>query len=102
MSLKYIKFFREIGIEDVESVGGKNASLGEMYQNLTAHGVKVPNGFAITAEAYSYVLEANDALEALHAELDILDPENVDDLQKKGKRCREIVYNCSIPDDLRL
>ena len=102
MSLKYIKFFREIGIEDVESVGGKNASLGEMYQNLTAHGVKVPNGFAITAEAYSYVLEANDALEALHAELDILDPENVNDLQKKGKRCREIVYNCSIPDDLRL
>ncbi len=102
MSLKYIKFFHEIGIEDVESVGGKNASLGEMYQNLTSQGVKVPNGFAITAEAYSYVLEVNNALEALHSELDILDPENVDDLQKKGKRCREIVYNCSIPDDLRL
>ena len=102
MSLKYIKFFHEIGIEDVESVGGKNASLGEMYQNLTSQGVKVPNGFAITAEAYSYVLEVNNVLEALHSELDILDPENVDDLQKKGKRCREIVYNCSIPDDLRL
>ncbi len=102
MSLKYIKFFHNIGIEDVEIVGGKNASLGEMYQNLTAEGVKVPNGFAITAEAYSYVLQANNALEALHAELDILDPENVDDLQKRGKRCREIVNNCSIPDDLRL
>ncbi|MDD2358061.1 MAG: phosphoenolpyruvate synthase [Thiovulaceae bacterium] len=102
MSFKYIKFFREVGIEDVESVGGKNASLGEMYQNLTSQGVKVPNGFAITAEAYSYILEVNNALEALHGELDILDPENVDDLQRKGKKCREIVYNCSIPDDLRL
>ena len=102
MSSKYIKFFHEIGIEDVQSVGGKNASLGEMYQNLTAHGVKVPNGFAITAEAYSYVLEANGVLEALHVMLDGLNPESVDDLQARGKKCREIVYNCIIPDDLRL
>ena len=102
MSSKYIKFFHEIGIEDVQSVGGKNASLGEMYQNLTAHGVKVPNGFAITAEAYSYVLEANGVLEALHVMLDGLNPESVDDLQARGKKCREIVYNCVIPDDLRL
>jgi pyruvate,water dikinase len=102
MSLKYIKFFHEIGIEDVLSVGGKNASLGEMYQNLTAQGVKVPNGFAITAEAYSYVLESSGALKALHVMLDGLNPESVDDLQAKGKKCREIVYNCTIPDDLRL
>ena len=102
MSFKYIKFFHEIGIEDVQSVGGKNASLGEMYQNLTAHCVKVPNGFAITAEAYSYVLESNGALKALHVALDGLNPESVDDLQTRGKKCREIVYNCVIPDDLRL
>ena len=102
MSLKYIKFFHEIGIEDVESVGGKNASLGEMVQNLTAQGIKVPNGFAITAEAYSYVLESNGALEALYVMLDGFDSNNVDELQTRGKKCRELVYNCVIPDDLRL
>ena len=102
MGLKYIKFFHEIGLEDVESVGGKNASLGEMYQNLTAEGIKVPNGFAITAEAYSYVLESNNALEALHVTLGEFDPDDVDALQARGKKCRQIVNNCHIPDDLRL
>jgi len=57
----YIRWFNEIGIDDVPLVGGKNASLGEMYQNLTAEGVQVPNGFAVTAQAYQYVLESNQA-----------------------------------------
>ncbi|MCF6207691.1 MAG: phosphoenolpyruvate synthase, partial [Sulfurovum sp.] len=52
-----IKWFKEIGIEDVAEVGGKNASLGEMYQNLAPLGVRVPNGFAVTSSAYRYVLE---------------------------------------------
>ena len=101
MNYKYIKFFREIGLCDVAEVGGKNASLGEMVQNLSALGVKVPNGFAITAEAYSYILQSNNALEALHVSLLDLDPNNIDALQKSGKRCREVVYNCTIPEDLR-
>ena len=101
MNYKYIKFFREIGLCDVAEVGGKNASLGEMVQNLSALGVKVPNGFAITAEAYSYILQSNNALEALHVSLLDLDPNNIDALQKSGKRCRDIVYNCTIPEDLR-
>lgn len=101
MFFKYIKFFGDIGIEDVALVGGKNASLGEMYQNLTGEGVKVPNGFAITAEAYTYILDFNNAWDGLHAELDKIDPDNVSELQRRGKRCREIVYNCVIPDDLR-
>ena len=53
----YIRFFEEIGIDDVPLVGGKNASLGEMYRELTPQGVKVPNGFAVTAEAYRDMLE---------------------------------------------
>ena len=57
--LKYIRLFDELGIDDVPLVGGKNASLGEMYRNLSETGVKVPNGFAITADAYRYFLEAN-------------------------------------------
>ncbi len=96
-----IKWFNEIGIDDVAEVGGKNASLGEMYQNLTTEGVRVPNGFAITSSAYKYILEANNAWEKLHTELDNLDVNNVDALQKHGKRCREIVYNCKIPEDLK-
>lgn len=96
-----IKWFEEIGIEDVAEVGGKNASLGEMYQNLTSEGVRVPNGFAVTSTAYRYVLESNDAWSKLHEQLDNLNIDDVTDLQKRGKRCREIVYNCELPQDLK-
>ena len=99
--MKNIKWFNEIGIEDVPEVGGKNASLGEMYQNLTSEGVRVPNGFAVTASAYKYVLDYNDAWEKLHEQLDNLDVNDVDALQKAGKACREIVYNCTLPEDLK-
>ena len=54
---RYVRFFEEFGIDDVPLVGGKNASLGEMYRNLSSQGVRVPNGFAITAEAYRYMFE---------------------------------------------
>ena len=64
-----VKWFGEITIEDVAEVGGKNASLGEMYQNLTQEGVRVPNGFAVTASAYKYVLDYNGAWEKLHEPL---------------------------------
>ena len=54
---KFILWFNELSIEDVPLVGGKNASLGEMYRNLTKKGVKIPNGFAVTAHAYNHFLE---------------------------------------------
>ena len=96
-----VKWFNEIGIEDVAEVGGKNASLGEMYQTLSAEDVLVPNGFAITSTAYRYLLDENSAWEALHQKLDTLDVNDVDSLQKSGKACREIVYNCTIPEALK-
>ena len=99
--MNYIKWFNEIGIEDVAEVGGKNASLGEMYQNLTKEGVLVPNGFAVSALAYKYILDYNKAWEKLHKELDDLDPNNVKELQQRAKACREVIYNCKIPDDLQ-
>lgn len=102
MSSAYIKWFREIGIEDVLEVGGKNASLGEMYQNLTGVEVRVPNGFAITTSAYKYVLDFNKAWEGLHEQLDDFDPDDVKELQKRGAVCREIVHNCILPDDLKI
>jgi len=96
----YIRFFEEFGIDDVPLVGGKNASLGEMFQKLSGQGVRVPHGFAITAEAYRYVLDKAGAWGLLHAELDELDPADVTALARKGKRAREIVYGAGLPDDL--
>lgn len=96
----YIKWFSELSIEDVELVGGKNASLGEMYQNLTKEGIRIPNGFAITADAYKMILDTNSAWEKLHAQLDSFDPNNVTQLQERGKHCREIIHDCTLPDDL--
>ena len=97
----YTLWFNEISIDDVPLVGGKNASLGEMYQNLTAEGVRVPNGFAVTAEAYRYVLDHNDAWSPLHEALDGLEPNNIRDLQARGEKARAIVYGCELPDDLK-
>ena len=96
-----IRWFDQIGIDDIPLVGGKNASLGEMYQQLTPQGVKIPNGFAITAEAYRYVLDSANAWDALHEALDELDADDVDDLARRGARARDIVYRSGLPDDLR-
>lgn len=99
--MSYIKWFSEIGIEDVAEVGGKNASLGEMYSKLTGEGVKVPNGFAVTASAYKAVLDYNDAWGKLEDILNAMDIDDVTSLQKAGAACRDIVYNAILPDDLK-
>ncbi|MHB1678543.1 MAG: phosphoenolpyruvate synthase [Sulfuriferula sp.] len=99
-AFKYLRFFAEFGIDEVAVVGGKNASLGEMVRTLADAGVRVPNGFAITAEAYRYRLDQAGAWDALHAVLDSLDPGNMADLAWRGKRAREIVYDAGLPDDL--
>jgi pyruvate,water dikinase len=96
-----VRFFSEIGIDQVPLVGGKNASLGELYRELTAAGVRVPNGFAITAPAYRYAVEAAGVEGGLHDLLDPLDSSNVADLQTRASAAREIVYAAGIPDDLR-
>ncbi|TET67875.1 MAG: hypothetical protein E3J45_04145, partial [Candidatus Zixiibacteriota bacterium] len=55
---KFILWFEKLGLKDLQRVGGKNASLGEMYRNLSSEGVKIPNGFAITASAYFHLLNS--------------------------------------------
>ena len=97
----YIRFFSDIGIDDVALVGGKNASLGEMYRELTAKGVNVPNGFAITAAAYRRTLEAADALPRLRRALDGLNAADVQDLARRGTLARDIVYGAGLPADLK-
>ena len=96
----YVRFFEEIGIEDVPLVGGKNASLGEMFQKLSSQNVRIPHGFAITAVAYRHMLDKAGAWDRLHAELDDIDPADVAALARKAKRAREIVYGAGLPDDL--
>ena len=99
-TMHYIRYFDEIGIEDVPTVGGKNASLGEMYRKLSAEGVLVPDGFAITADGYRHMLEESGAWKELHQALDELDPSDVVDLAVRAKRAREIVYGAGLPPDL--
>ena len=97
---KYIRWFNDLGMADVPLVGGKNASLGEMYRELAAEGVRVPNGFAITADAYRHVLDQADAWPALHRALDGLQVVNVDDLARRALIARGIVSDAPLPQDL--
>src|ERR1035438_4023028 len=98
--LKYVRFFEEVGVADVPLVGGKNASLGEMYRELSDQGVLVPHGFAITADAYRDMLDAAGALETLRSALEGLDEADVADLTRRARRAREIVYGAGLPGDL--
>ncbi len=98
--LEYVRFFEELGIGDVPLVGGKNASLGELYRELSGDGVLVPNGFATTSQAYRDMLDQADAWGHLHEALDSFDPNDVAGLARSGKRAREVVYGAGLPDDL--
>lgn len=97
---KYIRWFEEIKIEDVPLVGGKNASLGEMYRELSSQGIKIPNGFATTAEAYWHVIHSEGILDKLKETMAGLDKTDVADLAKRGKRERDLILGAGIPDDL--
>ncbi|MDD4913752.1 MAG: phosphoenolpyruvate synthase [Methylococcales bacterium] len=98
---QYIRWFNELGITDIPLVGGKNASLGEMYRQLAAQNIKVPNGFAITAEAYRYVLDQSGAWDTLHAILDEIDADDVNDLARRAQQARDTVYAAPLPVDLQ-
>lgn len=97
---RYIRWFEEIKIEDIPEVGGKNASIGEMYRELQSTGIKIPNGFAITADAYWHMLQAAGALDALKKTMEGLDTYNVEDLAIRGRKARDIILEAGIPDDL--
>ena len=97
---RFIRWFSELGIADVALVGGKNASLGEMVRELSSHGVRVPNGFAVTAAAYKATLDRCGAWERLRAALDGLDPGNLQDRARRAAAAREIVYAAPLPAEL--
>lgn len=95
MDSSYIRWFETLRLEDVPLVGGKNASLGELYGELSGAGIKVPKGFAVTASAYDDALSSADALGTLHALLDDLDITNVSLLSEKAEQARKIVYDAT-------
>ncbi len=96
----FIKFFNQLSIKDVPQVGGKNASLGEMYQNLKKSGVLVPNGFATTARAYDFFMEEAELKKKIRQALKGLDTGNVNDLFKKGEKVRNLILAAEIPEKL--
>ncbi len=99
-SKKLILWFNELGIKDVPLVGGKNASLGEMYRNLTKKGVSVPNGYAITAAAYFYILDKARIRDDVKRVLKGLNTHNLRNLQARGRRVRNLILKAKFPADL--
>ncbi len=96
----FVKNFKELRMTDVEEVGGKNASLGEMISQLSTAGVRVPGGFATTAEAYRAFLAHNGLAEKINARLASLDVDDVDALLKTGAEIRQWVVETPFPEQL--
>jgi pyruvate,water dikinase len=101
MAPQFIRWFGELGIGDVGLVGGKNASLGEMYRELTPSGIRIPNGFAVTAEGYRHFLAVGALSERLRTILQGLDTRNLPELAERGRRLREAILATPFPEDLR-
>ncbi|RRI23218.1 phosphoenolpyruvate synthase [Pseudomonas aeruginosa] len=95
--VEYIVSLDKLGVHDVEHVGGKNASLGEMISNLAGAGVSVPGGFATTAQAYRDFLEQSGLNDRIHAALDALDVDDVNALAKTGAQIRQWVMEAEFP-----
>ena len=96
----FVLWFEEVGIADIPLVGGKNASLGEMIQQLTPKGINVPMGFATTAHAYRYFIEQAGLQEQLRSLFADLDVEDVNNLRQRGKQARALILNTPFPSEL--
>ena len=114
--MKNILWFKELGIKDIPKVGGKNASLGEMYQKLTRlrpsqargyggrakKGMLVPNGFAVTAGAYHQFLKQTGIDKKIKKILTGLDTHNIRDLVKRGQEVRQTILQAEFPENLKI
>lgn len=100
--MQYTKWFNEIRLQDIAQVGGKNASLGEMIYALVPQGIRVPNGFAVIADAYRAYLAHNDLVPKMRPLLDNLDPKNIAELQRVGRTVRSLIESGVISKDLAI
>ncbi len=98
--LSYIREYSELSISDVSLVGGKNASLGEMYSELTDSGINVPNGFAIKVDGYTDFIEHNQLEHKIEDILENVDIDDIDSLSEIGKTVRSWFINGEMPPRL--
>ena len=98
--MKHILWFKETGIDDVAQVGGKNASLGEMLRELTSLGIRVPDGFSVTADAYRSFLSHNDLDEPIGNILAELNREDIKDMTARARKIRNLIHGGDFPEDL--
>lgn len=99
---QHIIWYKDLTIDDVPKVGGKNAALGEMIRELLPLGVRVPNGFAVTADAYNHFLDATNLRVRINETLEGLDTHDVRDLQKRGQTVRDLILSEELPEDLKI
>ena len=92
-----ILWFEELGMDDVGLAGGKNASLGEMYQNMAEKGIRIPNGFALTSYAYNLLVDEAGIRDTIKEILSDLDTGNIQNLQERGKKVRDTILNAKFP-----
>ena len=97
----FVRWFSDLGLNDVPLVGGKNASLGELYRRLSEAGVQVPNGFAITADAYRHFLDATGLAARIPALLNGLRTSDLGDLARRGLAIRHAIVAAPLPSDLQ-
>jgi len=101
MQNKYVLWFEEITSKDVPLVGGKNASLGEMFSQLTQKGVAIPDGFALTSEAFWYYLKENKIDTKIKEAFSKFNPKSLESLKITGKTCRQLILKSEFPKDLK-
>jgi len=99
--MKYIINLKEVSLKDINLVGGKNASLGEMIQNIESIGIKVPNGFAITTNAYHDFIKFNNLDDKIINLVSGLDDNNLSELRRVGAEVRQLIRNGKFPEDLQ-
>ncbi|MDI9570863.1 MAG: phosphoenolpyruvate synthase [Pseudomonadota bacterium] len=97
---RLVIWFDELQLSDIPQVGGKNASLGEMRRELIPKGVNIPDGYAVTAHAYRYLLESAGIVDRIKTVLSDLDTHDIENLKTRGQKVRELIYNAPFPDDL--
>jgi pyruvate,water dikinase len=99
MPSPYVRWFADLSITDVPLVGGKNASLGEMYRELTPQGIRIPNGFAVTADGYRHFIQQGQLAAVLQKHLEGLDTNQLSDLSERGRHIREAILRTPLPTD---
>ncbi|QKF93592.1 phosphoenolpyruvate synthase [Fadolivirus algeromassiliense] len=97
---KYIQWFTDITLKDIDSVGGKNASLGELINNMNKLHINVPNGFALNTKAWDYFIESNNLYNKIQTLIDNADILDIDELTKCGESIRSLVFNSQIPNEI--